>query len=166
MNCRIIDCLDFVYGLDKLTPILMSVFMGSKMITNLWTNTTVREIVDGFVYNELEARGCWARFGKLTIQPEYQRNSFMPKRVAKKRSYRACSRAIRSGWLFQQSWRRQIRSPRRSAAYYQHRAICHRQIRGAGLTAWSSIFGMATDKQRSSWAADYWSTNAVALRAR
>jgi hypothetical protein len=34
----------------------------------------VREIVDGFVYNELEARGLFGLAGKLTIQPEYQRN--------------------------------------------------------------------------------------------
>ena len=44
------------------------------MITNLWTNTTVREIVDGFVYNELEGKGLFGLGGKLTIQPEYQRN--------------------------------------------------------------------------------------------
>lgn len=44
------------------------------MITNLWTNTTVREICDGFVYNELEGRGLFGLSGKLTIQPEYQRN--------------------------------------------------------------------------------------------
>lgn len=44
------------------------------MITNLWTDTTVREIVDGFVYNELEGKGLFGLSGKLTIQPEYQRN--------------------------------------------------------------------------------------------
>lgn len=44
------------------------------MITNLWTNTTIREVVDGFVYNELEAKGLFGLSGKLTIQPEYQRN--------------------------------------------------------------------------------------------
>jgi hypothetical protein len=35
---------------------------------------TVRRIVDGFVYNELEGRGLFGLAGKLTIQPEYQRN--------------------------------------------------------------------------------------------
>ncbi len=44
------------------------------MITNLWTGTTVAEIVDGFVYNELEGKGLFGLSGKLTIQPEYQRN--------------------------------------------------------------------------------------------
>ncbi|MDR2735084.1 MAG: DUF262 domain-containing protein [Spirochaetota bacterium] len=35
---------------------------------------TVSEIVDGFVYNELEGKGLFGLSGKLTIQPEYQRN--------------------------------------------------------------------------------------------
>ena len=35
---------------------------------------TIREIVDGFVYNELEGKGLFGLSGKLTIQPEYQRN--------------------------------------------------------------------------------------------
>ncbi|MFA5675220.1 MAG: DUF262 domain-containing protein [Christensenellales bacterium] len=35
---------------------------------------TVREVVDGFVYNELEGKGLFGLSGKLTIQPEYQRN--------------------------------------------------------------------------------------------
>jgi len=34
----------------------------------------VSEIVDGFVYNELEGKGLFGLSGKLTIQPEYQRN--------------------------------------------------------------------------------------------
>jgi hypothetical protein len=35
---------------------------------------TVREVLDGFVYNELEGKGLFGLSGKLTIQPEYQRN--------------------------------------------------------------------------------------------
>ena len=35
---------------------------------------TVREIVEGFQYNELEGKGLYGLAGKLTIQPEYQRN--------------------------------------------------------------------------------------------
>lgn len=34
----------------------------------------VSEIVNGFVYNQLEGRGLFGLAGKLTIQPEYQRN--------------------------------------------------------------------------------------------
>ena len=35
---------------------------------------TVREVAEGFVYNELEGRGLFGMAGRLTIQPEYQRN--------------------------------------------------------------------------------------------
>lgn len=35
---------------------------------------TVRDIVDGFQYNEYEGKGLFGLSGKLTIQPEYQRN--------------------------------------------------------------------------------------------
>ena len=35
---------------------------------------TVREICEGFVYNEYECKGLFGLSGKLTIQPEYQRN--------------------------------------------------------------------------------------------
>ena len=35
---------------------------------------TVRDICDGFVYNELEGKGLFGWGGRLTIQPEYQRN--------------------------------------------------------------------------------------------
>ena len=35
---------------------------------------TVREICDGFEYNKLEGKGLYGLKGKLTIQPEYQRN--------------------------------------------------------------------------------------------
>lgn len=38
------------------------------------TPYTVKEIAEGFVYNELEGKGLFGLAGKLTIQPEYQRN--------------------------------------------------------------------------------------------
>lgn len=34
----------------------------------------ISKIVDGFVYNEYEGKGLFGLSGKLTIQPEYQRN--------------------------------------------------------------------------------------------
>jgi hypothetical protein len=42
--------------------------------TTLRTDITVKDICDGFVYNELEGKGLFGLSGKLTIQPEYQRN--------------------------------------------------------------------------------------------
>lgn len=35
---------------------------------------SVKDVADGFVYNELEGRGLFGLSGQLTIQPEYQRN--------------------------------------------------------------------------------------------
>ena len=35
---------------------------------------TVKEMCEGFVYNELEGKGLYGLNGRLTIQPEYQRN--------------------------------------------------------------------------------------------
>lgn len=44
------------------------------MNTNLRTDITVEEICKGFTYNEYEGKGLFGLSGKLTIQPEYQRN--------------------------------------------------------------------------------------------
>ncbi len=44
------------------------------MKTELYTEWTVRDICEGFVYNELEGKGLFGMNGNLTIQPEYQRN--------------------------------------------------------------------------------------------
>lgn len=44
------------------------------MQTSLRTEMTVAQICDGFVFNQLEGKGLYGLSGKLTIQPEYQRN--------------------------------------------------------------------------------------------
>ncbi|MCX6844480.1 MAG: DUF262 domain-containing protein [candidate division WOR-3 bacterium] len=44
------------------------------MNTNLRRDITVADICKGFVYSELEGKGLYGLGGKLTIQPEYQRN--------------------------------------------------------------------------------------------
>lgn len=44
------------------------------MNTTLRTDLTVRDICEGFMYNELEGKGLFGWSGRLTIQPEYQRN--------------------------------------------------------------------------------------------
>lgn len=44
------------------------------MITTLRTDITIKDICKGFVYNEYEGKGLFGLSGKLTIQPEYQRN--------------------------------------------------------------------------------------------
>lgn len=44
------------------------------MKTALRTEITIKDICEGFVYNELESKGLFGLSGTLTIQPEYQRN--------------------------------------------------------------------------------------------
>lgn len=44
------------------------------MKTTLKTDIIIAAICEGFVYNELEGKGLFGLSGKLTIQPEYQRN--------------------------------------------------------------------------------------------
>lgn len=47
------------------------------MKTTLWVKDmgkTISDVITGFEYNELEGKGLFGLSGKLTIQPEYQRN--------------------------------------------------------------------------------------------
>lgn len=44
------------------------------MKTTPRTDITIADICKGFQYNELEGKGLFGLDGKLTIQPEYQRN--------------------------------------------------------------------------------------------
>ncbi|MDR0907452.1 MAG: DUF262 domain-containing protein [Rikenellaceae bacterium] len=44
------------------------------MEAKLRTDLKVRDVCKGFVYNELEGKGLFGLSGRLTIQPEYQRN--------------------------------------------------------------------------------------------
>jgi hypothetical protein len=44
------------------------------MKTTLIIDITIKEICEGFIYNEFEGKGLFGLAGKLTIQPEYQRN--------------------------------------------------------------------------------------------
>lgn len=44
------------------------------MITTLRIDLTIKDICEGFIYNELEGKGLFGLSGTLTIQPEYQRN--------------------------------------------------------------------------------------------
>lgn len=44
------------------------------MITILKTEINIKDICEDFVYNALEGKGLFGLAGKLTIQPEYQRN--------------------------------------------------------------------------------------------
>ena len=54
------------------------------MKTTLRTSISIKDICDGFVYNELEGKGLFGLSGKLTIQPEYQRNYFYSEKGGKR----------------------------------------------------------------------------------
>jgi hypothetical protein len=54
------------------------------MQTTLLTNLTVNEICEGFVYNQFEGKGLFGWSGKLTIQPEFQRNYLYAENDGKK----------------------------------------------------------------------------------
>ena len=54
-------------------PLFQNSYKENTMKTELKTYT-VKELCEGFVYNELEGKGLYGLNGKLTIQPEYQRN--------------------------------------------------------------------------------------------
>ena len=54
------------------------------MQTTLLNELTVKEICEGFVYNQLEGKGLFGWSGKLTIQPEYQRNYLYAENEGKK----------------------------------------------------------------------------------
>lgn len=54
------------------------------MQTTLLTDLTVKEICEGFVYNQLEGKGLFGWSGRLTIQPEYQRNYLYAENEGKK----------------------------------------------------------------------------------
>lgn len=44
------------------------------MKTILRTDITIKDICEGFIYNDFEGKGLFGLSGNLTIQPEYQRN--------------------------------------------------------------------------------------------
>lgn len=56
------------------------------MKTKLTTSIDIEQICNGFVYSELEGKGLFGLSGKLTIQPEYQRNYIYASNGGKKES--------------------------------------------------------------------------------
>ena len=52
----------------------LAIKTNNAMKTTLRTDITIAELCKGFVYNELECKGLYGLSGRLTIQPEYQRN--------------------------------------------------------------------------------------------
>ena len=53
---------------------IINISQQQHMKTTLRTDITIKDLCEGFVYNELEGKGLFGLSGTLTIQPEYQRN--------------------------------------------------------------------------------------------
>ena len=64
------------------------------MKTRLVTDITIEQICKGFIYNELEGKGLFGLSGKLTIQPEYQRNYL----YAKQKMEEAVIKSVLNGY--------------------------------------------------------------------
>ena len=96
------------------------------MKTILKTIITVKEICDGFVYNELEGKGLFGLSGKLTIQPEYQRNYIYASDGGKKEMavIQSVLKGYPIGLIYFNKASEQFGNFRRATAYHQSRTIC------------------------------------------
>ena len=94
---------------------------------------TVEEVVDGFVYNELEGKGLFGLAGKLVIQPEYQRHYIYGDGKKDVAVIDSLLKGYPLGLIyFNVDAATTARGPRRPAAHHQHRAVRHRQVRDQG----------------------------------
>jgi hypothetical protein len=103
--------------------------MGQKMKTKLRTDITVKDICDGFVYNELEGKGLFGLSGKLTIQPEYQRNYIYADGKKDVAVIQSLLKEYPIGLIyFNTVSKDEFEVLDWSTAYYQYRSICYRKI--------------------------------------
>ena len=106
-----------------------------KVNTTLRTDITVADICDGFVYNQLEGKGLFGLGGKLTIQPEYQRNYIYADGGGKKEA--AVIESLLKGYplgliYFNKVGDEQVRSAGRPATDHQYRTVRYKQVRDHG----------------------------------
>jgi hypothetical protein len=102
-----------------------------KVKTTLRTDITVADICDGFVYNQFEGKGLFGLGGKLTIQPEYQRNYIYADGGGKKEQ--AVIHSLLKGYplgliYFNKVASGQVRGAGRPATDHQHRTVRHEQV--------------------------------------
>jgi len=103
--------------------------------TTLRTDITVADICNGFVYNQLEGKGLFGLGGKLTIQPEYQRNYIYAGGGGKKEA--AVIESLLKGYplgliYFNKVSKDKFGSAGRPATDYQYRPVRHWQVRNHG----------------------------------
>ena len=84
---------------------------------------TVDEVVDGFVYNELEGKGLFGLAGKLVIQPEYQRHYIYGDGKKDVAVIESLLKGYPLGLIYFNVERRQPRGPGRPAAHHKHRTL-------------------------------------------
>ena len=93
---------------------------------------TVDEVLEGFVYNELEGKGLFGLAGKLVIQPEYQRNYIYNDGKKDVAVIDSLLKGYPLGLIYFNVDGDDARGPRRSAAHHQRRSVRHRQVRDQG----------------------------------
>ena len=93
---------------------------------------TVEEVVEGFVYNELEGKGLFGLAGKLVIQPEYQRHYIYGDGKKDVAVIDSLLKGYPLGLIYFNVDGDRPRSPRRPAAHHQRRAVRDRQVRDQG----------------------------------
>ena len=96
---------------------------------------TVEQVVEGFVYNELEGKGLFGLAGKLVIQPEYQRNYIYNDGKRDVAVIDSLLKGYPLGLIYFNVDGDAPRGARRPAAHHQRRAVRHRQVRDQGQTA-------------------------------
>ena len=105
------------------------------MKPTLRTDITVAGICAGFVYNQLEGKGLYGLGGKLTIQPEYQRNYIYADGGGKKEQ--DVMHSLLKGYplgliYFNKVSEGQVRSAGRPATDHQYRTVRYEQVRDHG----------------------------------
>ena len=68
------------------------------MKTNL-AHYKISEVIEGFEYDEFEGKGLFGLSGKLTIQPEYQRNYIYKDEKKRCTSYRFITHGLSTGFI-------------------------------------------------------------------
>ncbi len=109
---------------------------------------TVEQVLDGFVYNELEAKGLFGLGGELVIQPEYQRNYIYSDGKKDVAVIDSLLKGYPLGLIYFNVDGRHARGPRRPAAHHQRRALRDRQVRDQGRRQGADVL-VACPRSRS-----------------
>ena len=90
---------------------------------------TVDQVIEGFVYNELEGKGLFGLAGQLVIQPEYQRNYIYDDGKKDVAVIDSLLKGYPLGLIYFNVVGRGPRGSRRPAAHHKRREVRDRQVR-------------------------------------